>query len=158
ILIDDGKIKQVAKRNTVKLPLGTQVVIAHVATPGLIDSQSVIGLSGALNFKKADQDHDELSDPNQADLRVLDSFNPAEPLLQFIREHGVTVIHATPGTSNVIAGQTGIFRTHGRTAEQMTIRFPAGLLVNLGESPKGAYAGKFPSTRMGTANLVRTAF
>jgi imidazolonepropionase-like amidohydrolase len=157
ILIEDGKVKTVGKRGAVNLA-NIPVVTAAVVTPGLIDAQSVIGLSGSLNVKKADQDHDELSDPNQADLRVLDSFYPAEPLLQFIREQGVTVIHATPGTSNVLAGQTGIFRTHGRTAEQMTIRFPAAVLVNLGEAPKAAYSGKFPSTRMGAANLVRTAF
>ena len=54
-----------------------------------------------------------------------------------------------PGPVNVIAGQTGIFRTHGRTAEAMTVRFPAGVLVNLGEVPKSAYPGKLPSTRMG---------
>src|SRR5207248_9808825 len=58
---------------------------------------------------------------------------------------------------NVIAGQSGIFRTYGRTAEQMALRFPAGLLINLGEIPKQAYAGRLPSTRMGTASLVRTA-
>jgi imidazolonepropionase-like amidohydrolase len=39
----------------------------------------------------------------------------------------------------------------------MTIRFPAGILVNLGEVPKQAYTGRLPSTRMGTASLVRTA-
>ena len=95
-----------------------------------------MGLSGALNFKKADQDQDELSDPNQADLRVLDSFNPTEPLLQFIREQGVTVVQALPGRANVIAGQAGIFRTHGRTAASMALRFPSAILVNLGEIPK----------------------
>ncbi len=62
-----------------------------------------------------------------------------------------------PGRANVIAGQTGIFRTYGRTAEQMKLRFPAGVLVNLGEIPKQAYPGRLPSTRMGTANLVRIA-
>src|SRR5207244_4172787 len=93
----------------------------------------------------------------QADLRVLDGFNPNEPLLQFIREHGVTVIHAMPGRANVIAGQTGVFRTYGRTAEGMSLRFPAGLLVNLGEIPKQTYPGRLPATRMGTANLLRTA-
>src|SRR5207237_3416889 len=117
----------------------------------------VVGQSGRLNIPD-DQDQDELSDPNQADLRVLDSFNPREPFLQFVREQGVTVVHAMPGRANVIAGQTGVFRTYGRTAEQMKLRFPAGLLVNLGEIPKRTYPGKLPSTRMGTANLVRTAF
>jgi imidazolonepropionase-like amidohydrolase len=69
----------------------------------------------------------------------------------------VTVVHATPGRVNVLAGQTGIFRTHGRTAEQMTVRFPAGLLVNLGEVPKQAYPNRQPATRMGTAGLLRAA-
>src|SRR5262249_21921873 len=49
-------------------------------------------------------------------------------------------------------------RTHGRTAEQMKIRFPAGLLINLGEVPKQAYPNRLPNTRMGTASLVRTTF
>jgi imidazolonepropionase-like amidohydrolase len=158
VLVEDGKIKHVGPRKDFKIPAGTPVLSAAVVTPGLIDAHSVVGLSGALNFKKGDQDQDELSDPNQADLRVLDSFNPNESLLQFVREQGVTVIHAMPGRANAIAGQTGIFRTYGRTAAQMQVRFPAGLLVNLGEVPKAAYHGKAPATRMGTASLVRTAF
>src|SRR5262249_11513077 len=116
----------------------------------------VVGVSGKWNVP-ADQDQDELSDPNQADLRVLDAFNPAEGLLQFLREQGVTVVHAVPGRANVIAGQSGIFRTAGRTAEERTVRFPAGVLINLGEIPKKSYNGKLPGTRMGTASLVRTA-
>jgi imidazolonepropionase-like amidohydrolase len=158
VLVEDGKIKAIGSRADVKLPAGVPVLSAAVVTPGLIDAHSVVGLSGALNFKKGDQDQDELTDPNQADLRVMDSFNPNEPLLQFIREQGVTVVHALPGRANAIAGQTGIFRTHGRTAEQMKVRFPAGVLVNLGEVPKSVYAGKAPATRMGTANLLRNAF
>ncbi|MBI1832847.1 MAG: amidohydrolase family protein, partial [Planctomycetes bacterium] len=157
ILVENGKITQVGRLTDIAIPHAAEIVTAAVVTPGLIDAHSVVGLSGALNFKKADQDQDEMSDPNQADLRVMDSFNPREPLLEFIREHGVTVVHAMPGRGNVIAGQTGIFRTHGRTAEQMKIRFPAGMLVNLGEIPKSSYPGKLPNTRMGTANLVRTA-
>jgi imidazolonepropionase-like amidohydrolase len=157
VLVEDGKIKYVGPRGPINLAPGTPVLTAAVVTPGLIDAHTVVGLSGALNFPKVDQDQDELSDPNQADLRVLDGFNPNEGLLQFIREQGVTVIHAMPGRANVIAGQTGIFRTYGRTAEQMTVRFPTGVLVNLGEIPKQAYPGRAPSTRMGTANLVRSA-
>ena len=157
VLVENGKITKLGARDDIAIPKGYGVVSAAVVTPGLIDAHSVVGLSGALNFKKADQDQDEMSDPNQADLRVMDSFNPQESLLQFIREHGVTVVHAMPGRANVIAGQTGIFRTHGRTAEQMKIRFPAGMLVNLGEIPKSSYPGKLPNTRMGTANLIRNA-
>ncbi len=156
VLIEDGTIKFVGPRAGFALPADTPVITAAVVTPGLIDAHSVVPLSGKSNVK-ADQDQDELSDPNAADLRVLDSFNPNEPLLEFLRENGVTVVHAVPGRANVIAGQSGIFRTHGRTAEQMTVRFPAGLLVNLGEVPKASYPNRQPTTRMGTADLVRTA-
>ncbi len=156
ILIENGKIKTVGTRKEVAIPPQTPVLTAAVVTPGLIDAHTVVGLSGKWNVN-ADQDQDELSDPNQADLRVLDAFNPAEGLLQFLREQGVTVVHAVPGRANVIAGQSGIFRTYGRTASEMTLRFPAGLLINLGEIPKESYTGKLPRTRMGTASLVRTA-
>jgi imidazolonepropionase-like amidohydrolase len=158
VLVEDGKVSYAGPRASFNLPPETPALTAAVVTPGLIDAHSVVGLSGALNSKKTDQDQDETSDPNQADLRVLDGFNPQEPLLQFIREQGVTVIHGMPGRANVIAGQTGIFRTYGTTAERMSLRFPAGVLVNLGEVPKSTYPGKLPNTRMGTANLVRNAF
>jgi imidazolonepropionase-like amidohydrolase len=157
VLIEDGKIKYVGPRAGFNYEAGTPVLAAREVTPGLIDAHSVVGLSGFLNVP-ADQDHDELSDPNQADVRILDSFNPNEPLLQFVRENGVTVVNATPGRANVIAGQTGVFRTYGGSAEKMALRFPSGLLVNLGEAPKQSYPNKFPGTRMGTANLLRTAF
>src|SRR5262249_60015065 len=57
--------------------------------------------SGALNVP-ADQDQDEATDPNQADLRVLDGFHPGEPLLEFLQQQGVTVLHVVPGPSNVL--------------------------------------------------------
>ncbi len=158
LFVENGKISYIGSRKDFEIPKDVAVISAAVVTPGLIDAHSVMGLSGALNSKKVDQDQDEISDPNQSDLRVLDSFNPTEPLLQFIREQGVTIVQALPGRANVIGGQAGIFRTYGRTAEGMALRFPSALLVNMGEIPKATYPGKLPSTRMGTANLVRTAF
>lgn len=157
IVVAGGKIQSVGPRASLKMPEKARVLTAAVVTPGLIDAHTVVPVTGMLNLP-ADQDQDESSDPNQADLRVLDAFHPGEPLLQFLREQGVTVIHATPGRVNVIGGQTGIFRTMGRTAEEMSLRFPAGILINLGETPKQTYPGKGPTTRMATAALVRSAF
>ena len=156
VLIEDGKVKHAGKAEGVVIPEGTPVLVAAVATPGLIDAHTVVGVSGRLNVP-ADQDHDEKTDPNQADVRILDSFNPSEPLLEFALRNGVTVIQAMPGPADVIGGQAGIFRTHGRTAEAMTIRFPSAVVFNLGEAPKSTYPGKAPGTRMGTAALLRNA-
>ncbi len=154
IIVDHGLIKAVGRAADVPIPPGLPIIAAVEVTPGLIDAHTVCGLSGAYNIP-ADQDHDETSDPNQADLRVLDGYNPNDPHIEFLRAHGVTIVHAMPGRSVVIAGQTGIFRTSGTTVNSSLIRFPAGILVNLGESSKTQ--GKFPQTRMASANLVRTA-
>ncbi len=157
IIIDNGKIAAVGPAANVSIPAGAIEVQALEVTPGLIDPHCSAGLSGAWNIP-ADQDQDEISDPNQADLRVIDGFNPHEPLLEFLRANGVTVIHAAPGRAAVIAGQSGVFRTKGRSVEEATLKYPAGILVNLGEVPKAAFAGKGPQTRMAVAGLVRKAF
>jgi imidazolonepropionase-like amidohydrolase len=157
VLIEDGKISAVGPAGKIDIAKDTPVLTAAVVTPGLIDANSCVGVSGGYNVS-ADQDQDERSDPNQADLRVLDGFNPDEGLLEFVRREGVTTIHTLPGRNNVFAGQSGLFRTTGRTAERMRLRAPAGLLVNLGEAPKAAYPNKAPTTRMATAALVRASF
>ncbi|MFO0912870.1 MAG: amidohydrolase family protein [Pirellulales bacterium] len=156
ILVEDGKIAYVGPRANWTIPDDVPVTHARTVTPGLIDAHSVVPLMGEYNIP-ADQDGDENSDPQQASLRVLDAFNPAEPLQRFLLRQGVTVVHACPGRLNAIAGQTGVFRTHGKTADSMVIRFPHGMMFNLGVPPKTAYPGRFPSTRMGTAGLIRKA-
>ncbi len=154
--VKDGKIIYAGPQKDFDLPKDVPVLVAASVTPGLIDAHSIVPLSGAYNIA-ADQDADEATDPNQADLRALDAFNPSEPLLRFLLEQGITVIHACPGRANAISGQTGVFRTHGNTAEAMTVRFPQMMLFNLGESPKETYPDKRPGTRMGTAALIRGA-
>ena len=155
--VRDGKVLFVGPQSELTIPPGIAVLAAANVTPGLIDAATIVPLSGEYNIP-ADQDADENSDPNQADARVLDAFHPSEPLLRFLLEQGITVVHSIPGRSNVIGGLSGVFRTHGRTADAMTVRFPQALIVNLGEAPKSTYSGRLPQTRMGTAALLRQAF
>jgi imidazolonepropionase-like amidohydrolase len=153
--VKDGKIVAVGPIDRVEVPAGVPVLSAREVSPGLIDPLTTVPLSGLLNIP-ADQDFDETTDPIQADIRVLDAFHPNEPLLEFLLQQGVTLVHACPGRSNVVAGQTGVFRTRGRTADEMTVRFPQTLMMNLGEAPKSAYPGRKPATRMATAALLRS--
>ena len=155
--VKDGKILFAGPRGELQLPLGVPVLTAANVTPGLIDAATIVPLSGEYNIP-ADQDADEASDPNQADSRVLDAFNPSEPLLRYLLEQGITVVHSIPGRANVVGGLSGVFRTHGRSADAMTVRFPQALVINLGEAPKTTYKERLPQTRMGTAALIRQAF
>jgi imidazolonepropionase-like amidohydrolase len=156
IHVRDGKLLYVGPRDKLKLPPGVPVLTAAVVTPGMIDAYSVVPLSGQYNVL-ADQDADERTDPNQAELRVLDAFNPGEPLLRFLLTQGITIVHACPGRANPIAGQSGVFRTHGATAAGMALRFPHAAVFNLGNEPKETYGNRGPATRMGTAALIRKA-
>lgn len=157
IIVNQGKIEAIGPKEKVVVPEGIPVRKALVVTPGLIDSATTVGISGGLNIP-ADLDQDEQSDPNTADCRVLDAFNPDDGLLEWFRRNGTTTLHVTPGRRNVIAGQTGIFRAKGNSVQAMALQSPAGILVNLGEVPKEASSGKLPTTRMGTAFLLRSAF
>lgn len=156
VVVKDGRIAAVVPGDQVDAYRDFPVIVAAEVTPGLIDTHTVVPLSGEYNIP-ADQDGDEKTDPNQADIRVLDGFNPSERLLQFLLEQGVTVVHATPGHANVIGGMSGVFRTHGNSVEDMTIRFPQAMVFNLGVTPKKTYDGKPPGTRMGTASIIRNA-
>ncbi|QDU18367.1 amidohydrolase family protein [Urbifossiella limnaea] len=155
LLIVNGKIAAVL-RGDPQIPADATVLTAKEVTPGLIDPFTTAGLSGAWNLPQ-DQDQDEPSDPNQSDLRALDGFNAKEPLLDFLRAQGTTIVHSTPGRVNPIAGRGGVFRSDGMTAEGAALVPVGAVIVNLGEEPKAA-KGKAPGTRMATAALVRRAF
>jgi imidazolonepropionase-like amidohydrolase len=65
----------------------------------------------------------------------------------------------TPGSANAICGQAAVIKTAGDVVDRMLVREPAGLKMALGENPKSVYKprDKMPSTRMGTAALIREA-
>lgn len=158
VVIENGRIARVGPAASTPAPDGARRLRAAVVTPGLIDAHTSVGLSGALNVG-ADQDQDEISDPNQAHLRALDAFNPDEPLVRFVLEHGVTLVQSGPGPATPVAGLAGIFRTHGATADALAVKPVSALVFNLGEDPKEAFGKdrKLPMTRMGTAALLRKA-
>jgi imidazolonepropionase-like amidohydrolase len=157
VVVRDGRIAAVGKTGSVSVPAGARVLRAKVVTPGFIDAHSSVGLSGLLNVPDV-LDQDERA-PGDAELRAIDGFNPDEPLLRYLLEHGVTLIQAGPGPNNPIAGQAGIFRTYGRSADAMAVRFPSAVVFNLGDVPKreGGEVEEAPRTRMGTAALIRRA-
>lgn len=159
VRIQGGRIEAVGPSADVAIPAEVRLLEGAVVTPGLIDTHSVVGLNGLHNVP-ADQDADERSGANQAGLRAIDGFNPREPGLAWLLRHGVTAVQSGPGEANPIGGLAGVFRTHGRSVEDMTLRFPSALVMTLGERPKETYAEakQAPRSRMGTAALIRQAF
>ncbi len=156
VLIQDGKISAVGSASTVEIPDGTRVIEAAVVTPGLIDSRSVVGLAGWLNYDH-DQDQLERSAPMQPELDARDAYNVREPLIKWVRSLGVTTLHTGHAPGQLISGQTFIVKTRGDNVDQAVLK-PDGMVVcTLGSSGFGN-DGKSPGTRAKQMAMLRQEF
>lgn len=160
ILINDGGIIE-AVGEEVAIPAGTHIIDAHgqYVMPGFIDSHTHLGVFGDGEGWEG-RDGNEMTNPITPGVRVIDAFNPADLALTDAIEGGITAAWVTPGSGNVIGGLGSTMRLFGRTVDQMTLLSPSGMKSAMGENPKRVYGNdkKFPSTRMGVAMAMRTAF
>ncbi|WP_376690602.1 amidohydrolase family protein [Wenzhouxiangella sp. EGI_FJ10409] len=132
VVIEDGKITAVGPADSTDIPDGMLVLESAVATPGLIDARSTVGLSGYLN-QPHDQDQLERSAAIQPELRAIDAYNPREKLVSWQREHGVTTLHTGHGPGEVISGQMLIAKSAGDTVDAAVVRPYSALAATLGE-------------------------
>ncbi|MFW9844529.1 MAG: amidohydrolase [Candidatus Thorarchaeota archaeon] len=158
-ILFDKKIKAVGK--TVDIPNGTKTIDAEgkYVVPGFIDAHTHQGLfDGSIGW--AGSDGNEMTKPVTPEMRGIDSFNPDEPSLKEVIVGGVTCINTGPGSGNVISGEAFVIKPTGAAVvDEMIVKAPSGLKVAFGENPKRVHGGekRAPSTRMGTASLLRKA-
>src|SRR6516162_8349378 len=160
VLLRDGKIAAVEGPGFA-VPDGADVVDAtgKWVLPGFIDAHAHAGVHEEAEGW-AGQDTNERTDPNAAHVRALDAINPADQGFRDAIIGGVLAVNVNPGSANPIGGQTVAIKCWGRTVDEMVLREPAGLKSALGENPKRAYGerNETPSTRLGTAAVIRGAF
>jgi imidazolonepropionase-like amidohydrolase len=127
--------------------------------PGFIDAHAHAGVAEEAEGW-AGQDTNERTNPNCAHVRALDAINPADQGFRDAIIGGVLAVNVNPGSANPIGGQTAAIKCWGRTVDEMVLREPAGLKSALGENPKRVYGerNETPSTRLGTAAVIRGAF
>jgi len=159
VVITDGLISALGP--DVAAPEGAEVVDAagRWLLPGFLDAHTHLGVHEEAEGW-AGQDTNEMTDPVTAQVRALDAINPAETGFADALSGGITTVGVNPGSGNVIGGLCVALHTHGRTVDEMVLRSPAGLKSALGENPKRVYGdkGKTPSTRLGTAAVLRESF
>jgi imidazolonepropionase-like amidohydrolase len=159
VLIEDGKISAVG--SGVAAPDGAEIVDARGkwVLPGLIDAHSHLSLYGEPSVR-ANLDVNEATSPNTAQLRAIDALNPDDPAFGDVLAAGITAVYTGPGSANIIGGVGQLFKTFGRTPEEMAVPGTEGMKFALGENPKRVYGeGKkqYPATRMGNAAAFREA-
>jgi len=143
------------------VPPGYAVVDARGkwVLPGFIDAHAHVGVHEEAEGW-AGNDTNEMTSPVTAHVRALDAINPADLGFRDAVSGGVLNVNVNPGSGNPIGGQTVALKCWGRTVDEMLLREPAGIKSALGENPKRVYGERkeTPSTRLGTAALIRKAF
>lgn len=155
VLVKDGKVEAVGPASDVRIPSDYEVHKASVATPGLIDAHTVVGLAGIYN-QDSDQDQLETSNAIQPELRAFDAYNAREELVSFVLNKGVTTVHTGHGPGALASGQTMIAKTAYNTVEEALIDSATTVAFTLG-SAVGRYFEK-PGTRSKGVAMLRQKF
>jgi len=159
VLIENDKITAVEGPGFA-VPPGYTVVDAagKWVLPGFIDAHTHLGVHED-GEGWAGNDTNEMTSAVTAKVRALDAINPADVAFRDAIAGGVLNVNVNPGSGNPIGGQTAALKCWGRTVDDMVLRAPAGLKSALGENPKRVYGDRkeMPSTRLGTAAVIRTA-
>ena len=157
VLIADGKITFVGSALDIPIPPATRVLKGSVVTPGLIDAHTVVGLTGFLN-QEQDQDQLDKGEPIQPELRAIDSYNPRERLIEWVRGFGITTIHTGHAPGALVSGQTMIAKTVGETVDDAVIVPAAMVAVTLGDDARPGDEKKSPGTRSKAVAMLRGEF
>ena len=151
VLIEDGKIQAVGSAVQVDVPDGYRTMEAAVVTPGLVDAHATVGMTGLAN--RADvNDQLDATAPIQPELRAFDAYNPREPLVEFVRDLGVTTVHTGHGPGALMSGQTMVLKTSGGLDEAI-VDSVAMVAMTLGPQVSGHYDS--PGTRAKGVAMLR---
>jgi len=161
VLVKDGKISEVGQN--IRAPKSAVVIDAtgKFVMPGIIDAHSHIGVYSWPGVEAHD-DGNEATFPITPEVRAEDSFNAEDPAIPRAIAGGVTTVQSTPGSANLIGGETFVVKLRpGKSAQGMKFQgAPKGMKMALGENPKRVYGSRnqMPSTRMGNYAMMRTWF
>ena len=151
VLIRDGRITAVGPAVTVPGDATRIDARGKWVTPGLIDGGTQLGLTEISAVNATNEG--ALRGSDVAAAFVLEGINPASTLIPVTRVEGVTTTLAAPA-SGWISGQAVLIDLDGATIEQMLVRSPVGMLVDLSEGSKSAGGG----SRAGVAQRLRRVF
>ncbi len=129
VVFENGLITAVGKN--AKPPAGATVIDAkgqHVY-PGMIESMSDIGLR-EISAVDVTVDGTERGSENP-NVQALSAVNPDSELIPVARANGVLMAMTAPG-GRWMRGQSAVIQLDGWDARQMTLRSPAGLVVDWG--------------------------
>ena len=159
ILIDKGIIAEIMDCITPTEQMQVFDAEGLRVYPGFIDAHSHIGIAEERVTSQLDPSN-ENTNPITPCMRAIDGINPMDSAFHNALAVGITGAMCGPGSANPIGGQFAFIKTFGRCVDEMVVLAPAAIKIAFGENPMTNYGvnGNIPSTRMGTASLMREEF
>lgn len=156
LLTQDGRIAEISEKITPTEQMEIFDAEGLRVYPGFIDAHSHIGIAQERTSSQLDPSN-EGTNPITPCMRAIDAINPMDSAFHNALAVGITGAMCGPGSSNAIGGQFAFIKTHGRCVDDMAVLAPAAIKLAFGENPMTNYGlnGNIPSTRMGTASLIR---
>jgi len=159
LFISDGKIVQMGPQIPQK---GAHIIQGEgmYLYPGMIEGHCHIGIMGDRTNQARDNDTNEMTNPNTAELYALDGIKPFDAAFKVALSCGVTTVNVFPGSANPIGGMGVALKNNlSIPFERRILVEESGLKMAFGENPRMVYsAQKKIYTRMGTAQVIRKAF
>ncbi|MEA4920094.1 MAG: amidohydrolase family protein [Clostridiaceae bacterium] len=140
-------------------PLESEEVIeagGRIVTPGFVDPHCMVGLMNQV-YRFDRNDANEESGPSVPQMRAIDAINLWDEGFEMMRLGGVTTAVTGPGGNNLIGGTYVAVKTGGESFESRVISTEAAFHFVLTSEPRQVFGkkGKSPSTRMGSAAIIR---
>ncbi|MGZ4733228.1 MAG: hypothetical protein ACXVZH_13925, partial [Terriglobales bacterium] len=122
LVISGGKITAVGAASSVKIPNDAEVidVIGMTVYPGLIDSESSLGLT-EISAESSTNDLIETSDEIMPHMHVYDAFHAESELIPVARLNGVTNAIVAPQSQDTLPGQDSFIQLDGESANDMLL-------------------------------------
>ncbi len=137
IVIKAGRIEAVGAN--VSVPREAKVIDATGLSvyPGLIDSNTYLGLSEVGQGANGTVDTTELGEFN-ANMKAITAVNPHSELIPVARMNGVTTVLTCP-QGGLISGQCALLNLDGWTQHEMKLLAPAAMQLNY---PRAGFGGR----------------
>ena len=139
VLIQDGRILAVGRN----LEVPTEAVVLDASdswiTPGLINAHTRMGLV-EIGAVSGTVESSNSKSPMTASFNVLEGVNPASQLIPVTRVEGITTVATVP-RGGLIPGQSVVIDLAGERIEEMVVKSPAAIVLNLNQGSTESAGG-----------------
>ncbi len=157
LVVEDGRFTLVEAAAAPPAGLAVMDVGGRVVMPGTVIARAFP--NDWIGDLKWQVQNDEITEPVVPEMNALYAVDPWFPSYRVNTTIGVTAIHVTPGTRNLIGGNGVLVKTPGIDFEKMVRREPASLVFALTPSALREWTDEAgaPLTLESAAAMIREA-